>query len=106
MIETESQEQYNEAEKEYEIAKESFIGANVAYDLCWAEAGDKAYTIALNDGVKLPKHILEYKLLILQSKAETDLGKAFVNLANARSEKSIKQRLMNYAERTYWNTIR
>ena len=101
-----AQEQYNKKEKEYVEARLEYTQAKNRYELEKAKTHTLFKTKALSAGDKPTIEDLRYQILIQQANSETDLGKAFVNLANFEAKKQRTKVELNSAERAYWEEAR
>ena len=103
MNQYQAQENYNQAERDYLEARLKFVEAKENYDLAKAKSYDILKTIKLTQQERPTMKDIDNAVLKEQSNPDTELGKAFVEYANARAEKSKKFVEMKIAERKYWD---
>lgn len=101
-----SQEKYNKSERDYMNSKQEFDKAKYQFDFMRAKHYTILKTKGVAEGTKPTVKDIEVGLLNLQSDANHELGKAFVNFTAALAKKQRLYVEMKCAKREYYSDMK
>ena len=101
-----SQEKYNQAERDYLNAKQEFDKTKNQFDFMRAKHYTFIKTRGVAEGTKPTVKDIDAELLNLQSDANHELGKAFIEFSTALAKKQMLYVEMNIAKREYYSDMK